>query len=405
MTDAFISYSRKDKEFVSVLYTAFERSRKNIWVDWNDIPLASDWWAEIEKGIEAADTFVFVISPDSIASEVCAKEILHAVRHNKRLFPIVRRDATNFEVGNIAHEKIKQHNWLMFREQDNFESAFQTLIKTISLDLEHLHAHTRLLVRAIEWDNNGRELSFLLRGKDLELAETWLSEGGDKDPKPTESQVTYIDISRKMEDANQKITLMHQRAFVVGLIMFMIALVGSVGVVFLIRQSASMEIDDYRNKTRQSQEETHQAQEDAKKAQNDYIQLKEQFKQKGQEAVAESNSLSANLSANKTESGNKNTLIYIQVPSELVRSRISYLKTKFKSKGYNVPSIEIVGESISPDKSDIRYFSQGQKKLAEKLKQDLISIDPKYQDFKIKYVKGFENRSQPLEIWFEKDTK
>ena len=97
MADAFISYSRKDKDFVSTLYAAFERSQKNIWVDWNNIPLTSDWWAEIEKGIEGADTFVFVISPDSIASEICGKEILHAVRNNKRLFPIVRRDATNCE--------------------------------------------------------------------------------------------------------------------------------------------------------------------------------------------------------------------------------------------------------------------------------------------------------------------
>ncbi|MEI6428573.1 MAG: toll/interleukin-1 receptor domain-containing protein, partial [Pseudanabaena sp. ELA607] len=83
MADVFISYSRKDKDFVSILYDAFERSQKKTWVDWKNIPLTSDWWAEIEKGIEAADTFVFVISPDSIASKVCADEILHAVRNNK----------------------------------------------------------------------------------------------------------------------------------------------------------------------------------------------------------------------------------------------------------------------------------------------------------------------------------
>jgi WD40 repeat protein len=203
MTDAFISYSRKDKEFVSVLYAAFERSRKNIWVDWNNIPLTSDWWAEIEKGIEAADTFVFVISPDSIASEVCAKEILHAVRHNKRLFPIVRRDATNFEVGNIAHDAIKKHNWLMFREEDDFESAFQNLIETISLDLDHLHRHTRLLLRAIEW-SNGRSDSLLLRGDDLTSAEQWLAESEGKSPLPTELQETYIKNSRNVEDANER---------------------------------------------------------------------------------------------------------------------------------------------------------------------------------------------------------
>ncbi|MEI6332525.1 MAG: toll/interleukin-1 receptor domain-containing protein [Pseudanabaena sp. ELA645] len=144
MTDVFISYSHKDKEFVSILYAAFERNKKNIWVDWKEIPPTSDWWAEIEKGIESADIFLFVISPDSIASEVCTKEIDHAVLHNKRLFPIVRRNATNFQSWNVAHVNLKQHNWLMFREEDDFETSFQTLTETISLDLEHLHRHTRL---------------------------------------------------------------------------------------------------------------------------------------------------------------------------------------------------------------------------------------------------------------------
>ncbi len=205
MTDVFISYSRKDKEFVSTLYAAFERSQKKIWVDWKDIPLTSDWWSEIEKGIEAADTFVFVISPDSIASKVCTKEIAHAVLHNKRLFPIVRRDATNFQLGIVAHEKIKQHNWLMFREQDDFEAAFKTLTETISLDLEHLHRHTRLLVRAIEW-GKGRSDSLLLRGDDLANAEQWLAASVGKDPQPTELQETYIKNSRDVEDASDRAT-------------------------------------------------------------------------------------------------------------------------------------------------------------------------------------------------------
>jgi predicted chitinase len=211
MTDVFISYSRKDKDFVSTLYAAFERSQKNIWVDWNNIPLTSDWWAEIEKGIEAADTFVFVISPDSIASEVCTKEIDHAVLHNKRLFPIVRRDATNFEVGNDAHKKIQQHNWLMFREEDDFEKSFKMLTETISLDLEHLHSHTRLLVRAIEW-SKGRSDSLLLRRDDLASAEQWLEESVGKDPKPTELQETYIKNSRDVEDASDRAAAIIQEA-------------------------------------------------------------------------------------------------------------------------------------------------------------------------------------------------
>lgn len=91
MTDVFISYSRKDKAFVQVLNQALIESKYDAWIDWENIPLTADWWAEIEAGIEAADTFIFVISPDSIASQVCGQEIDHAVANNKRLMPIVRR--------------------------------------------------------------------------------------------------------------------------------------------------------------------------------------------------------------------------------------------------------------------------------------------------------------------------
>ena len=204
MTDVFISYSRKDKEFVSTLYAAFERSKKNIWVDWNNIPLTSDWWLEIEKGIEAADTFLFVISPDSVASNVCAREIHHAVKNNKRLFPIVRRDVHQFEEGNVAHATLQKHNWLMFREEDDFKVAFEKLTKALSQDLEYLRKHKQLLVKAIDWNDSLRTDSLLLREDALYEAEIWLAESKTKDPQATELQEAFIERSRHIEDEQNR---------------------------------------------------------------------------------------------------------------------------------------------------------------------------------------------------------
>ncbi len=50
------------------------------------------------------------------------------------------------------------------------------LIKTLDTDLERVKAHTRLLVRAREWTDNG-DRSRLLRGRDLRAAEAWLADG------------------------------------------------------------------------------------------------------------------------------------------------------------------------------------------------------------------------------------
>jgi hypothetical protein len=87
-----ISYSRRAAAFVQQLHARLSPDRRDTWVDWEDIPVTADWWQEICAAIEAADTFVFVITPDSLNSPVCHLEIDHPRLHNKRLLPIMRRD-------------------------------------------------------------------------------------------------------------------------------------------------------------------------------------------------------------------------------------------------------------------------------------------------------------------------
>jgi len=48
----------------------------------------------IYPAIERADTFIFVLTPDSISSKICGIEIAHAASHNKRMVPLVAREVT-----------------------------------------------------------------------------------------------------------------------------------------------------------------------------------------------------------------------------------------------------------------------------------------------------------------------
>jgi cytochrome c-type biogenesis protein CcmH/NrfG len=65
-----------------------------------------------------------------------------------------------------------------------------------------------LLTRAIEWNANGRNNSFVLRGEDLRSAERWLAEAGaQKERQPTALQTEYIIASRKAAARRQRITL------------------------------------------------------------------------------------------------------------------------------------------------------------------------------------------------------
>jgi hypothetical protein len=187
--DVFISYSRKDKTFVQQLADRFLKAGRDPWVDWEDIRKGEDWWQSIQRGIEASDTFVFVISPDSVLSSVCRDEIDYAAQLNKRFLPLLWREG--FDMAHV-HRSISQHNWIFSRETDDRQGAFEELLTALDTDLDYVRAHTRLLVRSLEWQSREQNSSSLLRGVELEEAQHWLSQGINKSPRPTNGQIAYI---------------------------------------------------------------------------------------------------------------------------------------------------------------------------------------------------------------------
>lgn len=201
-SDIFISYSRKDSEFVRRLEKALESRGREAWVDWEGIRPTEEFMQAIYRAIEGTDTFVFVISPDSVGSEICGRELAHAVTHNKRMIPIVVRDVE----AKAVPEPLAKLNWVFARETDSFDAATDTLISALDTDLDWVRAHTRLLTRAIEWEAKAKSNSFVLRGEDLRAAEQWLAQAGtEKERQPTALQTEYIIASRKAASRRQRI--------------------------------------------------------------------------------------------------------------------------------------------------------------------------------------------------------
>lgn len=180
MAESFISYSRTDRDFVRTLQNALAAEKREGWADWKDIPLTADWEREILDNIEAADNFIFVISPDSVASENCKKEINHAVANNKRIVPILYRNVAD---GTVP-ETLARFQRIDFGDNDNFVAHFAALTAALDTDLDWVRLHTRLLVRAKEWERGARDNSLLLRGKDLREAERWVASETEKQAAP-----------------------------------------------------------------------------------------------------------------------------------------------------------------------------------------------------------------------------
>lgn len=192
-SDIFISYSRKDTVIAKKIGDVLLARGYEIWADWDDIPHSVDWWKEITAGIESANIFAFLISPDSALSDICKREIQYAVENNKRIVPILFREITD-EQEESLHPAIRTHNWMTFRDdnEESFNLSLEQLIQVFVMDASHVRAHTRYLVRAKEWNERGHETSFLLRGTDALEAEKWLSEASEKDPAPTALHYQYI---------------------------------------------------------------------------------------------------------------------------------------------------------------------------------------------------------------------
>lgn len=219
----FISYSRRDKPFVQKLVKAFNDAGRDVWIDWEDIPPMADWRNEIHSGIDGADDFVFIISPDSVESEVCSEELTRAVQYNKRLVPLLYREVKDYK---DVHSSLSSHNWIFFNDETQFEQSFTRLIEALDTDLEHTRAHTRLLTRALEWDKKGRNDSFKLRGQDLQDAERWIAQASSKVPRVTELQSEYVYASRQSAEQRKRLTIgMLMVGLVVSLALSLIAVV------------------------------------------------------------------------------------------------------------------------------------------------------------------------------------
>jgi len=227
-TDVFISYSRKDGDFARNLNTKLQEAGKMTWFDQESISTGVDFEKEIFKGIEGADNFLFVISPDAVESEYCEREVEYAKSLNKRFMTLLCRDV---DVGKMP-EALRIINWIDFKEK-RFEESFGETIQTIELDREHSHQHTLLQRQAMEWNDNQRIEDFLLNKTAYDTAHLWLEEAleQEKKPIPTELQKSYIlDSQRAIEAmiAKEKATTRNRRRFFAFIFILAIATLGAI---------------------------------------------------------------------------------------------------------------------------------------------------------------------------------
>ena len=121
----FLSYSRKDSSFVHQLYDALGAAGGDVWLDSAKIAPRGDWLRSIEAAIRETAGLVVVVTPHSLASEICRYERRYALEHGKPIVRLLRADPGGL-AGDLAATEC-----VLSRDRDDLDAAARVLIETV----------------------------------------------------------------------------------------------------------------------------------------------------------------------------------------------------------------------------------------------------------------------------------
>lgn len=221
--NVFVSYGRRHSScMAALLVNQLEKKGYSVWFDKNNIPLGVDFQEQIDTGIRHADNFVFIISPHSVKSIYCAKELVLAKKYNKRIIPVMHIEPV--DCWDKVDPVINRLNWINARQIEDFSIPLQdwknidnpeVCIKAIADIIEqnkpYIRLHTVLLDKALEWEQNHYSPQLLLKGKKRIEAMNWLNTKNFFDEcansvlppcMPCDIQCKYIVKSRRSAELN-----------------------------------------------------------------------------------------------------------------------------------------------------------------------------------------------------------
>jgi tetratricopeptide (TPR) repeat protein len=192
-TKIFISYSRKDMAFADRLETALKARGFEPLIDRTEIYAFEEWWKRIEALITRADTVVFLLSPDSVSSDVALNEVAFAASLNKRFAPVVCRRVDDEAVP----EALAKLNFVFFDDETRFEASADRLAEALNTDIAWIRQHTEFGEQARRWTSAKAPSGLLLRSPALEQAERWIASRPSSAPAPTDETQAFIRQSRQ----------------------------------------------------------------------------------------------------------------------------------------------------------------------------------------------------------------
>ncbi len=195
--DAFISFGgHTNRNFVISLSNRLSEKNYSIFYDVSDIPLMVENREYVYDTILRSDNFIYVISPSTVRSEYCKKELEFALQHNKRIIPILYQELQR-EAEMLDGIVAKKTPLKAPEKGESIDPLIEELSKVLNTDKEYVHTHSELLFQARRWHVMGRNQADLLYGRDRKKAIAWLNESSEE-LQPMQLQKEYIQASKKL---------------------------------------------------------------------------------------------------------------------------------------------------------------------------------------------------------------
>jgi CHASE2 domain-containing sensor protein len=195
MTQVFLCHAEEDSAMLAKIRRSLMREAFTVWTNRTDIQTGMAFQAAIDRGIEEADSLVYLLSPNSLRSPYCQHEIDYGLSLNKRIIPVltqaIQPDQIPAKLRGIQYIDLTDNLIEADYQQDENQ-----LIRTLRNDATYFEQHKLMLAKAMKWQRQNRNSSLLLRGYNLRQAEAWL--------KVERSPIRYLPLQQEFIQASRE---------------------------------------------------------------------------------------------------------------------------------------------------------------------------------------------------------
>ncbi|WP_119071507.1 toll/interleukin-1 receptor domain-containing protein [Aggregatilinea lenta] len=126
MSWVFLSYSRRDLDFVADFAARLRRRNVRVWMDKSDIKAGSNWQEAIRASVRASAVVIVVLSPDAAGSEWVGIELDEALDQGITVIPYVYQE-TELPL------RLKRTQAIFHRDSEAFEQVTTALPATVRI--------------------------------------------------------------------------------------------------------------------------------------------------------------------------------------------------------------------------------------------------------------------------------